>query len=124
MSRVRVALEGSRELRFAGGRSVTPSVEVGVRQDGGDAETGTGLETGFGVVFLLRAAHGQFRPSTSLATPKASDAPSDLRRAPRDRRANDSRCVRSASVRTRATVGRPVRMLTLVEQDDTTAQHI
>ncbi len=51
VSRVRAALEGSRELRFAGGRSITPSVELGVRQDGGDAETGTGLETGFGVVF-------------------------------------------------------------------------
>ena len=49
-SRVRASLEGSRELRFAGGRTVTPSVELGVRQDGGDAETGTGLETGFGVV--------------------------------------------------------------------------
>ena len=47
VSRVRAALEGSRELRFAGGRSVTPSVELGVRQDGGDAETGTRLETGF-----------------------------------------------------------------------------
>ena len=51
VSRVRAALEGSRELRFAGGRTVTPSVELGVRQDGGDAETGTGLETGFGVVY-------------------------------------------------------------------------
>ena len=51
VSRVRAALEGSRELRFAGGRSITPSVELGVRQDGGDAETGTGLETGFGVVY-------------------------------------------------------------------------
>ncbi len=51
VSRVRAALEGSRELRFARGRSITPSVELGVRQDGGDAETGTGLETGFGVVF-------------------------------------------------------------------------
>ena len=51
MSRVRAALEGSRELRFAGGRTITPSVEVGVRQDGGDAETGLGLETGLGVVY-------------------------------------------------------------------------
>ena len=51
VSRVRAALEGSRELHFAGGRSITPSVELGVRQDGGDAETGTGLETGFGVVY-------------------------------------------------------------------------
>ena len=45
-SGVRPALEGSRPLRFASGRSITPSVELGVRQDGGDAETGLGLETG------------------------------------------------------------------------------
>ena len=51
VSRVRAALEGSRDLRFASGRSLTPSVGVGVRQDGGDAETGLGLETGFGVVY-------------------------------------------------------------------------
>ena len=51
VSRLRAALEGSRELRFPGGRTLTPSVEVGVRQDGGDAETGLGLETGIGVVY-------------------------------------------------------------------------
>ena len=49
-SRVRAALEGSRAQQFAG-RSLTPSVELGVRQDGGDAETGLGLETGFGIVY-------------------------------------------------------------------------
>ena len=49
-SRVRAALEASRALRF-GGRSMTPSVELGVRRDGGDAETGLGLETGFGVTY-------------------------------------------------------------------------
>lgn len=49
-SRIRAALEGSRPLRFAG-RSLTPSVELGVRRDGGDAETGLGLETGFGVAY-------------------------------------------------------------------------
>ena len=49
-SRVRAALEASRALRFAG-RSLTPSVELGVRWDGGDAETGLGLETGFGVAY-------------------------------------------------------------------------
>ena len=50
VNRVRAALDGSRELRF-GERSITPSVELGVRQDGGDAETALGLETGFGVVY-------------------------------------------------------------------------
>ena len=49
-SRLRAAVEGSRALQFAG-RSLTPSVELGIRQDGGDAETGLGLETGFGVVY-------------------------------------------------------------------------
>ena len=37
------ALEDSRTLRFAG-RTLAPSVELGVYQDGGDAETGLGLE--------------------------------------------------------------------------------
>ena len=49
-NRLRTALEGSRALQCAGW-SLTPSVEIGIRQDGGDAETGLGLETGFGVVF-------------------------------------------------------------------------
>ena len=31
--------------------ALTPSVEIGVRQDGGDAETGTGMDLGAGVVF-------------------------------------------------------------------------
>lgn len=42
-SRVRAALEASRALRFAG-QSLTPSVEPGIRRDGGDAEAGFGLE--------------------------------------------------------------------------------
>ena len=40
--RVRAALERSRELRFASRQTITPSVELGGRQDGGDAETGLG----------------------------------------------------------------------------------
>ena len=31
--------------------ALTPSVVVGIRQDGGDAETGTGMDVGAGVVF-------------------------------------------------------------------------
>ena len=50
-SRLRAVLESSRSLAFAGGRRITPSIEIGVRQDGGDAETGLGLETGFGIVY-------------------------------------------------------------------------
>ena len=48
-SRVRFALEGSRGIALAGGQALRPSLEVGLRHDGGDAETGTGIELGAGV---------------------------------------------------------------------------
>ncbi len=34
-----------------GGLSLTPSVEVGLRRDGGDAETGAGMDVGGGLEF-------------------------------------------------------------------------
>ena len=43
-SRVRLALEGSRAFRMGDG-VLTPGLELGLRHDGGDAETGTGVET-------------------------------------------------------------------------------
>ena len=46
--RLRLVLEGSRE-RDLGAGSLTPSVEVALRYDGGDAETGAGVELGGGV---------------------------------------------------------------------------
>ena len=49
VSRLRLVLEGSRPLAFASGASLTPSVEVGVRRDGGDAERGVGFEVGGGM---------------------------------------------------------------------------
>ena len=45
-SRLRLSLEGSHEHRLAGGGSLTPSVELGVRHDGGDGVTGSGVELG------------------------------------------------------------------------------
>ncbi|MCY3596937.1 MAG: hypothetical protein OXG71_05805 [Rhodospirillales bacterium] len=48
-SRVRAVLDGSRTFAFPGGATLTPSVELGVRHDGGDAETGTGVELGAGL---------------------------------------------------------------------------
>ena len=44
--RLRVILEGSRGITWADGRHLTPTVEVGLRHDWGDAETGFGLEVG------------------------------------------------------------------------------
>ncbi len=47
-NRLRLGVEGSREFTLGGG-VVTPRVELGVRHDGGDAETGFGVEVGGGV---------------------------------------------------------------------------
>ena len=44
------ALEGSRGFLLAGRMSLAPSVEVGLRHDGGDAETGAGMDIGGGLV--------------------------------------------------------------------------
>ncbi len=51
VTRLRLGLEGSRPFRFEGGASLTPSVEIGARHDGGDAETGFGVEIGGGLAW-------------------------------------------------------------------------
>ena len=52
VSRVRLMLEGSSSIEVAGG-TLRPNFEVGFRQDGGDAETGAGLEAGGGFGYSL-----------------------------------------------------------------------
>ena len=49
VSRLRLGLEGSRRFALPGGGCLTPKVEIGARHDGGDAETGFGVEVGGGV---------------------------------------------------------------------------
>ncbi len=51
VTRLRFGLEGSWRLRL-GDHGLTPKLEVGVRHDGGDAETGFGVEVGGGVAWL------------------------------------------------------------------------
>ena len=51
VNRLRTALEGSHNLTIGNRMALTPSVEVGIRHDGGDAETGTGMDVGAGLVF-------------------------------------------------------------------------
>ena len=50
VTRFRTGLEGSREFLLAGRVSLRPSAEVGLRHDGGDAETGAGLDVGGGLI--------------------------------------------------------------------------
>ena len=45
-SRLRLVLEGSRPVALEDGGTFTPSLELGLRHDGGDAETGSGVEVG------------------------------------------------------------------------------
>ena len=51
VTRLRLGLEGSRAFHFDGGASLVPSVELGVRHDGGDAETGFGADIGAGLAW-------------------------------------------------------------------------
>ena len=55
-SRVRLVLEGGRAFALGGGTTLRPSLELGVRHDGGDAETGTGVELGGGLAFTDEAS--------------------------------------------------------------------
>ena len=50
VTRFRTGLEAARDYALAGRLSLRPSVEVGLRHDGGDAETGAGLDLGGGLV--------------------------------------------------------------------------
>ena len=49
VSRLRVGLEGSWGVALENGGAVTPKLELGARHDGGDAETGFGVELGGGL---------------------------------------------------------------------------
>ena len=50
VTRFRTGLDGSRAYTVAGRLSLRPSVEAGLRHDGGDAETGAGMDIGAGLV--------------------------------------------------------------------------
>ena len=52
-SRLRLLLEGGRSVELDSGR-MSPSLEVGMRRDGGDAETGLGLEVGGSLGYTTR----------------------------------------------------------------------
>ena len=51
VNQVRALVEASHAQRFAAGGTLTPSLEVGGRLDGGDGETGAGLEVGGGLSY-------------------------------------------------------------------------
>ncbi|MDE0458820.1 MAG: hypothetical protein OXI15_16115, partial [Chromatiales bacterium] len=50
-TRLRLGLEGSYHVALDGGGTLVPKLELGARHDGGDAETGFGLELGAGLAW-------------------------------------------------------------------------
>ena len=54
-TRLRLGLEGSYRMALEGGGSLVPKLEIGMRHDGGDAETGFGVELGGGVAWSAPA---------------------------------------------------------------------
>ena len=52
VTRVRLALEGSRPINLGETAVLIPSLELGVRHDGGDAETGFGADIGAGLALV------------------------------------------------------------------------
>ena len=50
-SRVRLMLEGSGSIALPSGAALRPRLEAGLRYDGGDAETGAGIEVGGGLAY-------------------------------------------------------------------------
>ena len=52
VSRLRLGLEGSWAAALGGDASLTPKLELGARHDGGDGETGFGVEVGTGLAWV------------------------------------------------------------------------
>ena len=72
VTRLRLILQGERAFEAGNGATFTPSAEIGLRQDGGDAETGTGIEIGAGLRYTAGSitVEGQVR---SLVAHEDSD---------------------------------------------------
>ena len=67
VNRLRLILEGGRTLALSAASTLTPTLQVGLRHDGGDAETGTGLEVGAGLRYLAGVLTIEAQVRTLLA---------------------------------------------------------
>ena len=52
VTRLRLIVQGERVFVAGNGATFTPSAEIGLRHDGGDAETGSGVEVGGGLRYI------------------------------------------------------------------------
>ena len=53
VTRLRLGLEAALPLQLGAGGTLTPTAEIGVRRDGGEAETGVGIDVGGGIAWSL-----------------------------------------------------------------------
>ena len=68
VTRLRLMIDTSRGFTLASGGTLTPSLEAGIRQDGGDAETGLGFELGGGLQYQATASPSKARSARSSPT--------------------------------------------------------
>ena len=67
VTRLRLTLHGERAFPLSEERTLTPSAEIGLRHDAGDAETGAGLEVGAGLRYSAGALTMEGRVRTLIA---------------------------------------------------------
>ena len=67
VTRLRLIIQGERTFESGSGAAFTPSAEVGLRHDGGDAETGTGVEVGAGLRYSAGAVTIEAKARTLVA---------------------------------------------------------
>ena len=66
VTRLRLIVQGERTFEAGNGATFTPSAEVGLRHDGGGAETGTGVEVGAGLRYTVGAVTIEAQARTLL----------------------------------------------------------
>ena len=67
VNRLRLLLEGGRPWTLSSGAVLAPTVQTGLRHDGGDAETGTGVEVGAGFRYSAGILSNDAQARTLLA---------------------------------------------------------
>ena len=67
VTRLRLVAQGERHFVLAGQGRLTPSAELGLRHDDGDAETGVGVELGAGLRYMIGSFSIEARARTLVA---------------------------------------------------------
>ena len=67
VTRLRLIIEGERIFEAGNGATFTPNAQVGLRHDGGDAETGTGVEIGAGLRYTIGTVTVEAQARTLVA---------------------------------------------------------